>query len=208
MFVFNGGLGLLPLVGFLGVLYFFRDPERRTPPGEEKIIAPADGRVRDVAQVVEDVFLGLPSVRIGITLSMLNVHMNRAPCTGEITFMKYTAGKFHNALGSKASAENENNVIGIRSTFSGEGMVVKQIAGAVARRIVSDCDLGTRVERGQRIGMIKFGSRTELFVPMNTGFELLVKPGDRVMAGETVVGILRPGRLHKRDTHPNHSIIP
>lgn len=191
VFVLDPKFGLLPLAGFFRVLYFFRDPERKVPAGEEKILAPADGRVKDVSQVVEKDFLGRSAMRIGITLSMLNVHLNRTPCTGEVEFLKYTPGKFHNALGSKASADNENNLIGIRSTFFGKGIAVKQIAGAVARRIVCDCRLEEKVENGQRIGMIKFGSRTEIFIPTDLDFKLLVKPGGKVKAGQTVIGIVR-----------------
>ncbi len=190
VFIWNPVLAPLPLLGFCAVLYFFRDPERRIPEGEEKILAPADGRVRDISQTVEEEFLEGPATRIGIALSILNVHVNRAPCSGDVTFIKYTPGKFHNAFGKKASSENENNLIGIGNGLAGN-VAVKQIAGAVARRIVCDCRLDERVERGQRIGMIKFGSRTELFIPDSADFELMVKPGDRVKAGQTVLGILR-----------------
>jgi phosphatidylserine decarboxylase len=187
----NPKFALIPFFGFIAVLYFFRDPERRIPEGQEKILSPADGRVRDICTTREDNFLQCDAVRIGITLTILNVHVNRAPCAGEIGFIKYTPGRFHNAFGSKASEENENNLIGITNRLSNEGVAVKQIAGAIARRIVCDCRVEDEVEMGQRIGMIKFGSRTEVFVPKSVEFEILVKPGDKVRAGQTVLGVLR-----------------
>lgn len=194
IFLWSPRFAPLPFLGLCAVLYFFRDPERRIPEGEEKILAPADGKVKDISETVEENFLGGPAIRIGIALSILNVHVNRAPCNGEVEFIKYTPGKFHNAFGKKASSENENNLIGISNNLVDGGIAVKQIAGAVARRIVCDCSLDERVERGQRIGMIKFGSRTELFIPVGADFEIMVKPGDKVKAGQTVLGILRCGR--------------
>ncbi len=185
---------ILPLLGFCSVLYFFRDPERRITGAEEEILAPADGKVKDIIELEETDFLGGSATRIGITLSILNVHVNRAPCSGEVEFLKYTPGKFHNALGPKASLENENNLIGIGNRLVNGGIAVRQIAGAVARRIVCDCALEDKVERGQRIGMIKFGSRTEIYIPSGADFELRVKPGQRVKAGLTVIGVLRSER--------------
>jgi phosphatidylserine decarboxylase len=191
LLAFAPKFALLPLLGFCAVLYFFRDPERRIPEGEENILAPADGRVKDIDEIEENDFLGGSATRIGIALSILNVHVNRAPCSGEVEFLKYTPGKFHNAFGKKASLENENNLIGIGNRLVDGGIAVRQIAGAVARRIVCDCELEDKVERGQRIGMIKFGSRTEIYIPSGADFELLVKPGQRVKAGLTVIGIVR-----------------
>lgn len=191
VFLWSPRFALLPFIGLCAVLYFFRDPERRIPEGEEKILAPADGKIKDISETIEKDFLGKSATRIGIALSILNVHVNRAPCDGEIAFIKYTPGKFHNAFGKKASSENENNLIGISNDLVDGGIAVKQIAGAVARRIVCDCNLDERVKRGQRIGMIKFGSRTELFIPTDVDFEIMVKPGDKVKAGQTVIGILK-----------------
>ena len=180
---------------FLGVgafgLYFFRDPERLPPSGEEKILAPADGRVVEIAEVDEREFLDEPAVKVGIFLSLFDVHINRAPCTGEVAYLRYEQGKFHNALRTKAARDNESNAIGI-SEDGGRGKVmVRQIAGRVARRIVCDCAVGQEVARGERIGMIKLGSRTELYIPRRLLAGLQVSLGAKLRAGESVVGVFR-----------------
>jgi len=185
---------LIPV--FLGVagfgLYFFRDPYREAPPGEEKILAPADGRVVEITEVEERQFLGERSVKVGIFLSLFDVHVNRSPCAGEVEYLRYEQGGFLNALNRRASQHNENNSIGIADgAAGGHKVLVRQIAGRVARRIVCDCEVGQQVERGEKIGMIKFGSRTELYVPLSQLARLGVGLGSKLRAGESVIGTFR-----------------
>jgi len=175
-------------LGAFGV-YFFRDPYREPPPGEEKIVAPADGRVVDITEVTEKEFLGERAVRVDIFLSLFDVHINRAPCAGEVEYLRYERGKFLNALRRKAAEQNENNCIGIAER--NRRVLVRQIAGQVARRIVCDCRVGQQIRRGEKLGMIKFGSRTELYVPVSQLAELRISPGTKVRAGETVIGTFR-----------------
>ncbi len=175
-----------------GFVLFFRDPERVVPRNEGLFLAPADGVVKDVEDVDERSFIGGRAVRIGIALSVFNVHVNRAPCEGVVEVIRYSPGKFHNAFCKKAAEENESNTIGIR-TREGERIMVKQIAGVLARRIVCTCRLGQRLAAGERIGMIKFGSRTELYIPSTMKAVLSVKVGDRVRGGLTVVARVEEG---------------
>jgi len=181
----NPWASLVP--GALGafVAFFFRDPPREIPDQPEAITAPADGRIIQVCEVYEDRFLNQQATRVSIFLSLLDVHLNRSPIGGRVTYLKYERGRFRPAFVSSAPAENERNFIGIQGG-RGEALVV-QIAGVLARRIVCWMDQGEAVEKGQRFGMIRFGSRTELFLPQ-AATEVLVQPGDRVKAGETIVG--------------------
>lgn len=173
-------------------LYFFRDPYREPPPGEEKILAPADGRVVEITEVDERDFLGERSVKVGIFLSLFDVHINRSPCAGEVEYLRYEQGRFLNALSRRAAQHNENNLIGIADgAGGGHKVLVRQIAGQVARRIVCDCEVGQQVERGEKIGMIKFGSRTELYVPVSQLAKLDVTLGSKLRAGESVIGTFR-----------------
>jgi phosphatidylserine decarboxylase len=172
-----------------GVLFFFRDPERRIPSERGVLVAPADGKVVEVGQTVERDFLGRAAHKIGIFMSPLDVHVNRAPCAGEVVAVAHRPGRFHNAGKPVASAENESNTIALAEVNGGRAsVVVRQVAGVLARRIVCEAAVGDRVERGQRFGMVKFGSRAEVYVPTDSGFRVLVRPGDRVRAGETVLG--------------------
>jgi phosphatidylserine decarboxylase len=187
------------------VLWFFRDPERRIPEGDNNILAPADGRVVEISQVKEPDFIGGPALKVGIFLSIFDVHINRAPCRGRVTFLKYQRGQFKNALRAIASSANESNAVGLvtgdeassakgGSASGGGKVLVKQIAGAIARRIVCECKLDDTLAPGQKFGMIKFGSRTELYLPATTSLSVLVKTGDKVLAGESLLArILRPG---------------
>jgi phosphatidylserine decarboxylase len=182
-------LVLLPALVFL--FAFFRDPERALPPGEAEFVSPADGKVSDITEVENDPILGEPAVRVGIFLSVFNVHVNRSPCRGVVSDVRYKKGKFLNALDhSGASEHNESNTIVI-SDPPGEGdkprAVVKQIVGLIARRIVCTKEVGDPVERGERFGMIKFGSRTELTVPKRLAPEVLVKVGQKVAGGRDVI---------------------
>lgn len=187
--VFHPLLGLPFVLLGLMVLYFFRDPRRVPPDNPLAVVAPADGKITDVDVVDTVDFLGVPSRRIGIFLSVFNVHLNRAPMGGEVVWTHRRPGRFLNVLNPESLKVNESNWIGIRC----EGdlsMVVRQVSGAIARRIV--CPLTPRavVRRGQDIGMIKLGSRTEFYIPLDSGFEPAVKVGDRVKAGVTVIGYL------------------
>ena len=189
-------LALLTVPVLLWLWAFFRDPERDLAghphgrPGRITMVSPADGKVSDVMELENDPVLGEPSVRVGIFLSVFNVHINRSPCDGVVTGLSYRKGKFINALDhSKASEENESNTIIISP--SGEGTrpvaVVRQIVGLIARRIICTKAIGDSVERGERIGMIKFGSRTELSVPRRLHPAVLVTPGQTVRAGADAI---------------------
>jgi len=172
------------------LLAFFRDPERTAPEGEDAILSPADGRVADIEELREDAFLGTEAVRVGIFMSLFNVHVNRAPVSGKVVFRDYRPGKFHNAMVAQASRENECMLVGIERA-DGTRVLLRQIAGVIARRIVCDCSVGTELTRGQRFGMVKFGSRLEVYVPKASGFQPAVAVGDRVRAGSSVLGRFR-----------------
>jgi phosphatidylserine decarboxylase len=183
-------VALLPLlVAVAFCLYFFRDPERHPPPGEELVVAPADGRVLEVVAGREEQFLRAPATRVSIFMSPLDVHVNRSPVAGTIELVRHSAGKFRAAFADKASLDNERNAVVIES--AGRRYVVVQIAGAMARRIVCPRRPGERLARGERFGMIMFGSRVDLFLPPDV--EPRVTRGDRVTAGQTVVAQIRTG---------------
>lgn len=174
----------------VGTFSFFRDPGRVVPEGDGLLVAPADGKVVTV-ETVDDARMGGTCRRIGIFLSILDVHVNRAPASGSVTRVDYVPGRYLNALRNAASTENESNLV----VFSLEGRTgakvgVRQIAGAIARRIVCDTKVGDSLCRGETFGMIKFGSRTELYVPTEIPFEILITVGQKVRAGETVLGRL------------------
>ena len=173
-------------------LAFFRDPERTPPGGDEVVVSPADGRVADIEVVREDEFLGAEALRVGVFMSLFNVHVNRAPVSGKVVFRDYRPGRFHNAMRAEAARENECSLIGIERA-DGTRVLVKQIAGLIARRIVTACAVGAEVGRGERIGMVKFGSRLELYVPKAAGFEVGVAVGDAVHAGSSALGQLPCG---------------
>ncbi len=164
----------------LFVLYFFRDPERRIPTEPDAVVSPADGRVVVVAP--EDLE-GRAGRRISIFLSVFDVHVNRAPVSGTIASVEYRRGRFHGALFERASAENEQNIIRL-STPRGD-IVFKQIAGLLARRIVFWKECGADVGIGDRVGMIRFGSRVDVWLPGSA--EVVVQPGDRVQGGSSLL---------------------
>lgn len=184
---------VLPAALLIFTLSFFRDPHRDIPGDEKAVVAPADGKVVEIGELDEREHLNERCVKIGIFLSVFNVHINRAPCGGKIERVCYQKGKFVNALYAESAARNENNVVVIRNGNGGARMVVKQIAGAIARRIVCACKPDDILQRGQRFGMIKFGSRTELYVPVSvcSMSDVRVKIGDTVKGGETIVGVLK-----------------
>jgi phosphatidylserine decarboxylase len=177
-------LALLPaVVGVAFCFYFFRDPERTPPGGDRLIVSPADGRVLAVVQEREDRVLHAPTTRISIFMSPLDVHVNRNPVSGTVEATNHTPGKFRAAFADKASLDNERNAVVVDA--GGRRYLMIQIAGALARRIICDVRPGDRVRRGDRFGMIMFGSRVDFFLPADV--KPVVKPGDRVHAGTTVV---------------------
>ncbi len=184
-------LGWLGTVATLWCAYFFRDPPRVTPIRDGIIVAPADGRVSQVANAVPPQELGLsprPLLRISIFMSVFNCHVNRSPIAGRIERMVYRRGKFLSADLDKASVDNERNSFVI-TTGTGARLAVIQIAGLVARRIVPFTREGETVAAGQRIGMIRFGSRVDVYLP--EGARALVGEGQTAIAGETVIADLR-----------------
>ena len=174
---------LIGLAAF--VFYFFRDPERAIPAEPGAVVSPADGRI---VVVTDEENAGRPGKRISIFLAIWNVHVNRSPASGTITGMKYRPGKFSAAMRDSASIYNEQNVIDL-ATDAGE-ITFKQIAGLIARRVVCWKKPGDRVARGERIGLVRFGSRADLWLPRDS--ELLVKVGDHVKGGSSVVAYWPP----------------
>ncbi len=165
---------------------FFRDPDRKSPEGEGLVLAPADGKIIAVRQVEEKEYLGSTATVISIFMSPLNVHVNRNPINGVVGHLRYVKGEYFAAFEDKASEKNEQMIIGIENR---RGRVLfKQIAGMVARRIVCTLKMGEEVKAGERFGMIKFGSRVDVFVPSQAAVR--GKVGDRTVAGETVLAEL------------------
>ncbi|MHC4149431.1 MAG: phosphatidylserine decarboxylase [Planctomycetota bacterium] len=166
------------------ILAFFRDPERRCPVERNLLLAPADGRVTDVEVVEEDGFIGGPAVRIGIFLNIFDVHINRAPCNVKVEKITYRRGRYRNAMTAESGRVNESNDLWlVRTDGPGEKLLVRQISGAIARRIVCAAREGQELAGGEKFGMIKFGSRTELYVPVSDSVKCLVERGDKVKAG-------------------------
>lgn len=185
LFLLHPLFSLPALALFWFVAFFFRDPERRASVSPDAILSPADGRVLEIGEVDEPDFLEGRALRVGIFLSLLDVHINRSPIGGRVSYRKYQRGGFHPAFRPEAGVENERNAIGIQGDL-GKALIV-QVAGVLARRIVCWVSEDDQVEAGQRIGMIRFGSRTDLFLPKARA-GLLVRSGDRVKAGKTIVG--------------------
>lgn len=184
------GFGVL---GWCALAAFFRDPQRTPPPQAELLVAPADGRVVDIELIndpeVTAWFDGANAIRIGIFLSVLDVHLNRAPCDLVVRARIAREGGYHDARDGRASTENEAMTMVCEGRGPGGTMplVVRQISGAIARRIVCEVEPGDTLSRGQRYGMIKFGSRTELYLLASGGGEILVRVGDRVQGGRTPI---------------------
>lgn len=178
---------IVPLVVGLGLaLNFFRDPERIPPPGDRLVVSPADGKVVAVTPERETTFLDAPATRVSIFMSPLNVHVNRNPVSGTIRTVRHTPGRFRAAFADKASLDNERNAVVLEA--GGRRFVMVQIAGALARRIVCRVQPGDAVRRGERMGLIMFGSRVDLWLPPDV--RPTVQLGDRVHAGTSVVGEL------------------
>jgi phosphatidylserine decarboxylase len=186
-------LSLLAFLTLIWLFAFFRDPERVIPAEERIMVSPADGTVSDITDVPSEPLLGgEPAVRVGIFLSVFNVHVNRSPCDGKVLSIAYKKGKFINALNhAKASDENESNTVVLGEPTTGRPVaVVKQIVGLIARRIIFTASQGDQLKMGDRIGMIKFGSRTELVIPKWLAPEVTVKVGQVVRGGADVVARL------------------
>jgi phosphatidylserine decarboxylase len=189
--IFLGWLN--PLASLPGValilytFYFFRDPDRVPPADPLAVAAPADGVVVAIEEMAEDEVVKGTMRRVAIFLSVFDVHTNRSPIDSEVTYRKHYPGKFLDARNPKCSIENESQTWAFRTGQT--TLVVRQITGAIARRIVGWSIVGDRVAKGERFGLIRFGSRTELYLPLDS--EIVVKPGDKVKGGETVIARLR-----------------
>ena len=174
----------------VGVLigWFFRNPQRNVPAEHGLVVSPADGKVVEIEDIEFDEYVGGPAKKIGIFLSIFNVHINRAPIAGRVIGLKYRPGKYLNALRPESARENEQLAVYLEELAAPyRGMVVRQITGAIARRIVCWLKPGDTLVRGVQFGMIKLGSRTELVLPAEAGLELRVRVGDKVQAGTTVM---------------------
>jgi phosphatidylserine decarboxylase len=192
------GAGLLAVI-LIWVLCFFRDPQRHCPSDKNLLLAPADGQVTDIETIQEDNFINGAALRIGIFLSIFDTHINRAPCNVKVEKITYKKGKYKNAMNPQSGRVNESNDLHLLRTDSPQDrLIVRQISGAIARRIVCDKVQGMELTGGQKFGMIKFGSRTELYLllreaatpgseryPTGAGVKCLVQIGDKVKAGLT-----------------------
>ena len=179
----SAALAAVAGLAWLGLLFFLRDPERVARAASTEYLSPADGRVVAVRRTPQPVFLAGPSLQVSVFLGVLDVHINRAPMTGRVAFVKHVAGRFLQAFREEASQVNEHNWIGIEN--GSRRALTKQVAGILARRIECWVRPGEAVRAGDRLGMIKFGSRVDLYVPEPA--EPQVREGDRVRAGITVV---------------------
>ena len=187
-------LALIPLLGLVFTVSFFRDPDRPLPQDETLVISPADGTVADIVQLPKHPFMEGPAWRIGIFLSVFNVHVNRAPVSGKVTLLSHKPGAYLDARDPEASEDNEAQDLGLEvedAEGNGYPVLVRQIAGLVARRIVCTPQIGQALARGERFGMIKFGSRTEVFLPVERTASVDVKVGQKLRGGFDVVA-----RLH------------
>ena len=186
LYLINGFLGLIGVVLTIWVYYFFRDPDRVSINDEDYLVSPADGVVLQVMETNGPKELNLENkkfTKVSIFMNVFDCHVNRIPCSGEIEDIMYVAGKFLNASLDKASEDNERNYYKIKNNF-GEEIVVVQIAGLVARRIVIESSKGVKLVQGSRIGMIRFGSRAELYFE---NYKPLVKVDQKTIAGETLI---------------------
>lgn len=179
--VLTAVLGVLAL----WVIAFFRDPIRPGPRGERYVLAAAEGKVVQVTEVDEPMYLKERALRVSVFLSVFDVHVNRYPVDGTVELVRYNPGKFLHAASAKASLDNEQASIGLRGARG--RVLVRQIAGLVARRIVTDGRPGDRAVQASRLGLIRFGSRTDVFLPLSARPTLKIKPGDRVRVGGTVL---------------------
>lgn len=171
---------------FFLLIYFFRDPEREIPQGGNLILSPADGKVIEIVESYDNKFLKADVRKISIFMSLFNVHVNRSPIEGKVVYRDYVRGFKKMAFGTRASKLNERSYLGMEGDIK---VLLVQVAGFIARKIVTYPKEGDFLKRGERIGIIKFGSRVELYLP--TTVELSVKVGDKVRAGETILGVIK-----------------
>ncbi|MDO9287852.1 MAG: phosphatidylserine decarboxylase family protein [Thermodesulfovibrionales bacterium] len=183
----NWRIALLPFIVTLFMLYFFRDPERKTPEGEGIFTAPADGKIILIRDIFESEHLKKDSKQISIFMSPLNVHVNRSPYNGKVKEVKHNKGRFLAAYKDDASLKNENIEMVLETKYG--DILVRQVAGFIARRAVCRVKVGDSLNRGQRYGIIKFSSRLDVYLPKETPIK--VKSGDRVKAGETIIGVIK-----------------
>ncbi len=176
-------------------LWFFRDPERAISDSAGALVSPADGKVTDISQVTVD---GSRRLRVSIFLNVFDVHVNRSPIGGIISKVQYQRGKYLNAMNALSAEQNEQNVVTVEG--DGQTVVFKQIAGLLARRIVFNKNVGDRVKRGERVGLIKFGSRVD--VVMDASAELKIKVGDKVKGGSSVLALVNASRVAPRSIEP------
>ncbi len=182
---------LLPLWVLFAVftLYFFRDPNARVPKGANLILAPAHGKVDVIDTTTEPLFMGGECRRVSIFLSIFDVHVQNAPVTGKVSFFKYTVGQFLSALKTESAIYNENVLLGIESSDpAGQKIGVRLIAGVIARRIVPYVQLGEAVARGDRISLVQFGSRADVYLPLKA--QIRIKLGDHVTGGESILAVI------------------
>ncbi|MFA5794715.1 MAG: phosphatidylserine decarboxylase family protein [Candidatus Brocadiia bacterium] len=192
-YLIHPGLVIIPalLLGF--VFYFFRNPERVITPGDDLILSPADGTIIEIKYFPEDQFVKTETVKVTIFLSVFNVHINRSPYEGKVAWIDYHKGEFLVASKPDASTRNECNNVGlvVGSGTSGFKILVRQIAGIIAQRIVCGCKVNDVLAKGQVFGMIKFGSRTEICIPKDKVKSVEIKLGDKVKAGQTIIARIR-----------------
>lgn len=183
---------IIPAVLFslvtLFIVWFFRNPERSVPPGENNVISPADGKIIHISEVQENRILNKKMLKISIFMNVFNVHVNRFPLTGKVVDIVYNPGKFVSANLDKASLENEQNAV-VLKTPAGEKIIFIQIAGLIARRIVCWIKKGQEAKRGERFGLIRFGSRVDVYLPAGT--DVKVSLGDKVKAGESILAVMK-----------------
>ena len=189
--VYNGGVGrwaaaLIALALSIWVAYFFRDPERTGGRGDRLVLAPADGKVVLITEVDEPAFLRGRATRVSIFMNVFSVHVNRYPVSGVVRYVNYARGKFRNAVTPESSAENEQMSVGVES--GSQRVLVRQIAGLIARRIITYSQEGEVVQQGDRMGLIRFGSRVDVFLP--EGATVRVRLGEQTASGTTVLAEL------------------
>lgn len=178
---------MLGVAGTAFVLYFFRDPSRLVPDDQTALVSPADGRVILIEEVMDDRYLNAMVRKVSIFMNIFDVHVNRAPFSGQVEQIVYTPGRFYSADSPRAGLENETCAV-ILDAGTGRRLAFVQMAGLIARRIVCWAERGDSLSKGERFGLIRFGSRVDLYLPLQV--ELLVKKGEKVRAGETVIASL------------------
>lgn len=187
-------IALIPLLFTLFTIFFFRNPPRKIEENDKRILSPADGRILSIKKIENDEILNCEVYKISIFLSLFNVHVNRTPIKGKVFYKKYIPGKFFPAFKSHASELNERNIIGIENDKL--KLLVIQITGFVARRIVDWVQINDTLKQGELYGLIKFGSCTEIIVPTKN-INILVKEGQKVRGGKTIIGEVEDENIHK-----------